>query len=78
LTLLFISLKTGIYYYYRCKDPEIKVYYLAILSVVFLLVLASYPQEAITLLPNSVIFYVCLAMVVRLKDFDPQFSEIND
>lgn len=78
LILLFVALKTGIYYYYRCIDPEIKVYYLAVLSVVFLLVLASYPQEAITLLPNSVIFYVCLAMIVKLKDFDPQFAIAED
>lgn len=74
LILLFIALKTGLYYYYRCVDPEIKVYYLAILTIVFLLTLASYPQEAITLLPNSVVFYVCLAMLVKLKDFDPQFQ----
>lgn len=77
LILLFVSLKTGIYYYYRCIDPEIKIYYLAVLTVVFLLVLASYPQEAITLLPNSVIFYVCLAMLVKLKDFDPQFATLK-
>lgn len=77
LILLFVSLKTGIYYYYRCRDPEIKIYYLAIVIVVFLLVLASYPQEAITLLPNSVVFYVCLAMIVKLKDFDPQFAALE-
>lgn len=74
MILLFIAMKTGIYYYYRCIDPEIKVYYLSVLSIVFLLTLASYPQEAITLLPNSVIFYICLAMLVKLKDFDPQFA----
>lgn len=73
--LLFTALKTSIYYYFRVKDPTIKVIYLGFSMNVFLLSLASYPQEAITLLPTSVIFYVMLAMIVRLKDFDPNFEK---
>ena len=68
-------MKTSIYYYFRVKDPKIKVMYLGFTINVFLLALASYPQEAITLLPTSIIFYVTLAMIVRLKDFDPNFAK---
>ncbi len=35
-----------------------------------MLALASYPQEAIPILPNSIIFYISLASLVKLKDFD--------
>ena len=70
MAMLFIALKTGIYYFFRCRDPEIKNMYLGITVAVFILVVASYPQEAITLLPTSIIFYLMLAMLVRLKDFD--------
>lgn len=70
MTMLFIALRTGIYHFFRCRDPEIKNMYLGITVAVFILVVASYPQEAITLLPTSIIFYLMLAMLVRLKDFD--------
>jgi hypothetical protein len=73
--LLFTAMRTSIRYYFRVKDPTIKVLYLGLTVTVFLLALASYPQEAITLLPTSVIFYLMLAMIVRLKDFDPNFKQ---
>jgi hypothetical protein len=74
MSLLFTAMRTSIYYYFRVKDPTIKVLYMCFAISVFLLALASYPQEAITLLPTSVIFYVMLAMIVRLKDFDENFK----
>ncbi len=74
MAFLMVVMKTGIYYYIRVKDPEIKTYYAAILSVLFMLVVANYPQEAIFLLPTSIIFYIMLAMLVRLKDYDPNFN----
>jgi putative inorganic carbon (hco3(-)) transporter len=67
---LFVIFKQTLYYYYRVKDPEIKVFYLALVVVVFLLSVASYPQETIPQLPISIVFYVLLAAIVRLKDFD--------
>ena len=74
MAFLMTVMKTGIYYYMRVKDPEIKTYYAAILTVLFMLVVANYPQEAIVLLPTSIIFYIMLAMLVRLKDYDPNFN----
>lgn len=67
---LFVILKQAAYYYFRVRDPTIKMMYLAIANVLFVLTLASYPQEAIVQLPTSIVFYICLAAIVRLKDFD--------
>ena len=75
LGLLFTSLRMAIYYYFRVNSPKIKLMYLCFAMNVFLLAVASYPQEAITLLPTSIIFYLTLAMIVRLKDFDENFKE---
>lgn len=75
MILLFVAMRTGIYYYFRCRDPEIKYMYLGITTAIFILVVASYPQEAITLLPTSVVFYAMLAMLVKLKDFDSNFKK---
>ncbi|RMG84874.1 MAG: O-antigen ligase domain-containing protein [Bacteroidetes bacterium] len=73
--LLFTAMRLGIYYFFRCADPVIKNLYLAVTSTVFLLAVACYPQEAITLPPTSIIFYIMLGMIVRLKDFDPNFRK---
>jgi len=75
MLLTFIALKQGIYYFFRVKDPEIKSLYLAVTTVVFILAVANYPQEAVTLPPTSMIFYVFLAVLVRLKDFDENFKK---
>ncbi|MFT4758431.1 MAG: putative inorganic carbon (HCO3(-)) transporter [Paraglaciecola sp.] len=75
MLLIFAALRTGIYYFFRVKDPEIKSFYLAVTTVVFMLAVANYPQEAVTLPPTSMIFYVFLALLVRLKDFDENFRK---
>jgi len=70
MTFLFKVLQTGIYYYFRVHDPEIKVMYLGMTTICFILTVSSYPQEILVLLPTSIIFYLCVAGIVRLKDFD--------
>ena len=68
-------MRWGIYYYFRVRDPVIKNMYLAINTVFFMLVIASYPQEAILQVPTSIIFYLFLAAIVKLKDFDENFKK---
>jgi len=68
--MLYTILRTSIYYYFRVRNPKIKAIYLGLTTIFFELVLATYPQEAIIILPTSINFYIFLAMLVRLKDFD--------
>lgn len=75
MVFIFQVLRWGIYYYFRVRDPMIKNLYLAINTVFFMLVIASYPQEAILQVPTSIIFYILLAAIVKLKDFDENFKE---
>jgi len=75
MLLLFKIQQQGVYYYIRVKDPQIKTLYLGLNIIVFLLIVASFPQEIIILLPTSIIFYISAAAIVRLKDFDPAFNE---
>ncbi len=67
---LFIIIRFATFYYFRVEDPKIKNLYLGIIVIIFMLTLASYPQEAIPILPTSIIFYTLLGAMVRLKDFD--------
>jgi putative inorganic carbon (HCO3(-)) transporter len=73
--LLYKILNMGIRYYFRVRHPGIKVIYLALICMLFMLVLASYPQEAIIQIPTSIFFYVSLAMLTRLKDFDVEVKD---
>ena len=74
LIYFFIVMRVTLYYYFRVRDPVIRTIYQALAVTFFLVMLASYPQEVITILPTSMIFYIFLAIVVRLKDFDQDFE----
>ncbi len=75
MSFLFMVLRTSVKYYLRVKNPEIKVIYLSLTIVFFVLTLASYPQEAIVQLPTSIIFSTMLAIMVRLKEHDEYYQE---
>lgn len=70
--LLFAALRMALFYYFRSEDPVIRVVYQGLAVVVFMLGLACYPQEITTLLPTSIVFYIFLAIIVRLKDFEKE------
>lgn len=74
LALFSVALWTGIHYYFRVKDPTIKVLYLATTTIIFMLALANYPQEASYMLPTNLVFNTLLAVLIRLKDFDENYS----
>lgn len=76
-TLLhYAVVRTGIYYYFRCRDPLIKALYAGITAWCFMLAVACYAQEAILQQPMNVIYNIFLAMLVTLKNFDPAY-ELN-
>lgn len=70
----YVVLRTGLYYFIRCRDPFIKSLYAAITTWLFMLAVACYFQEAILQLPMNVIYNVLLAMLVSLKRFDPAWD----
>jgi putative inorganic carbon (HCO3(-)) transporter len=71
--LLFVGMWTGIKHLVRSRDPVIVNIYMALSGLLFSLLIANYGQEAIILVPNSIVFYSILAIMVRLKDFDPNY-----
>lgn len=67
---LFICIRTSIYYYVRVRNPKIKVIYLGLTVVLFQIIIGSYVQEVIPLIPTSITLYVFLAIIHKLKDYD--------
>lgn len=70
MSMLFVLFRYGVRNYLRCEHPRIKLFYVAVLTVLFSLIVANYPQQSFAIFPTIVIFYICMAIVVRLKDFD--------
>jgi len=70
LCVFFTILKVGINNYYRAKDPKIKAILGMILTVVYSLMVANFPQQAISMYPTIVIFYLLIALLVKCKEFD--------
>jgi putative inorganic carbon (hco3(-)) transporter len=73
---LYTVLRRALFFYLRTKDPTIKALYLAIMTALFMLSVANYPQEAIVQLPTSLVVYVFFAAIVRLKDYDEGYQAI--
>ncbi|MCC6412865.1 MAG: O-antigen ligase family protein [Saprospiraceae bacterium] len=74
-TLLhYMVLRTGLYYYFRCRDPIIKALYAGITTWCFMLAVACYAQEAILQQPMNIIYNIFLALLLTLKNFDPAFN----
>jgi hypothetical protein len=71
----YFVLRTGLYYFIRCRDPLIKSVYAGITTWCFMLTVACYAQEAILQLPMNVIYNIFLAILVTLKNFDPAFEQ---
>lgn len=73
-TMLFVTLALAIRQYKRMRDPNLKAMQAAVMTLVFCLIFANYPQEAIILLPNSFIFYLSMAMLAKIPTFDKSIA----
>jgi len=69
-SLLFVILRTGITNYVNSRNDKIRAYYLAFLVMIFAMIVSNYPQDSLSQLPTSIIFFLSLAALVRLKEFD--------
>lgn len=65
-----VTMRYGVYYFYRVRSQEIKVYYAAIVSFLFTLSLANYAQIVIGQIPQVVLFPTFLALTIKLHKFD--------
>jgi len=74
-TMLFVGMFIGIRNFFRVKDPTLKTYYIAVLTVLYCLIVANYPQQAIIMFPTVIIFYICLALSVKMKDLEPTLKK---
>ncbi|MBE9463132.1 O-antigen ligase family protein [Dyadobacter subterraneus] len=61
--LMFIVLKSGIEKFYQIRNPELRMYCLAMTLVLFALNIGNFPQEALVQYPNNLLFYLAIAII---------------
>jgi len=77
-TLMFVVLKSGINYFFRIKDPELKNYCLCMILVVFALNVGNYPQEALIQFPSSFFFYLAIALINAVYILDKKTEKSKE
>jgi putative inorganic carbon (HCO3(-)) transporter len=75
LVYYYIIMRTGIRYFYRVKDPELKTLYIAHLVSIFTLLVAQFSQLAIGQYPSVLYFYSVLAIFLKLHTYDSTKNE---
>lgn len=71
-TLMFVILKTGINNYYLIKNPELKIYCLAMVLIIFVFNIGNYPQQALVQYPSNILFYLACALLSVTLRLDKQ------
>jgi O-antigen ligase len=75
--LLSLVMYEAIRNYFRIRDPVLRHYQLMFMTVLLMLIVANFPQEAINSPPINAIFYLCIAAISKLREFDvvPELQE---
>jgi hypothetical protein len=50
----------------------------ALVAVVFSIVIGNYPQQVLIQVPNVLVFYAIMAMIVRLRELDKVTIQQNN
>lgn len=77
-TLMFIIITIGIINFYRIKDPELKIYCLAMTLIIFAYAVGNYPQEAIVQFPSNIYFYLFAALITVTYQLDRKKQNKSD
>ncbi|PAW94556.1 hypothetical protein CKK33_14070 [Mucilaginibacter sp. MD40] len=77
-TLMFVILKTGINNYFLIQDPELKMYCLAMVLIIFVFNIGNYPQQALVQYPSNILFYLACALLNVTLRLDKQEREKNN
>ncbi|MBE2255298.1 MAG: O-antigen ligase family protein [Ignavibacteria bacterium] len=77
LLMIFVVLFYGIKDYFRIRDPELRNYSLGMLTVLYCLALANFPQEAIGQYPINLLFFVAIAIINKCRQFDESKNQID-
>lgn len=77
LTIFYniVMLCQGIYYYFRMKNNEYKLYMVVIVATLFSIIVTQYAQVSVGQLPQALFIFSSVSLMKRLLEFDEQSAE---
>jgi len=78
MTLLFTGLRVGVRNYYRARNPKIRNYLIAFITLAFSVTIALYAQSVTSQMPMYMIFWPVMGFMSRIMDFDYEESSQVD
>jgi O-antigen ligase len=70
--MVLMILITGIKYYYKIRDPELKSYSLASLLIIASWNVGNFAQQSIVQYPSNVLFFLAVALMIAVYRIDQQ------
>jgi len=80
LTLIFyyLVLRTGIKNFYRCRAPEIRMWYIATITMLLTLMVGQFSQIVIGQYPTIFYYYPAIVILIKLTNYEQTKKSVND
>jgi len=80
LTLIFyyLVLRTGIKNFYRCRAPEIRMWYIATITMLLTLMVGQFSQIVIGQYPTIFYYYPEIVILIKLTKYEQTKKSVND
>jgi branched-subunit amino acid permease len=63
-------LRTGIKHFYRCRAPEIRMWYIAIITMLLTLMVGQFSQIVIGQYPTIFFYYPAIVILIKLSKYE--------
>ncbi|HYJ38250.1 MAG TPA: O-antigen ligase family protein, partial [Chitinophagaceae bacterium] len=79
LTLIFyyLILRTGIKHFYRCRAPEIRMWYIATMTMLLTLMVGQFSQIVIGQYPTIFFYYPAIVILIKLSKYEQTNKSTN-
>jgi hypothetical protein len=70
LIFYYLVLRTGIKHFYRCRAPEIRMWYIAIIAMLLTLMVGQFSQIVIGQYPTIFFYYPAIVILIKLYKYE--------
>jgi hypothetical protein len=77
LIFYYLVLRTGIKHFYRCRAPEIRMLYIAVISMLLSLMVGQFSQIVIGQYPTILFYYPAIVILIKLSKYEQTNMSTN-
>lgn len=71
----FFIIYQGIHYYFRIRDPEMRVYMIGLVCAIFPILITQFSQVTIGQMPSVIFVYSVMALFTRIREFGEEIDK---